>query len=202
MNCSRVKSLLEEYFEKSLAEPQATAVAAHLATCPDCAAELRQIERVVAALEAVPAAVPSEELLGSITARAAELPRPGRGGMAWLRRWRWAVVAAGTGMAAVGAAAAAVAVLVWLGLGAHVPGSGWVANAGAFLRRWMEATSGGMIALWEQALEAVHGLGLALQAAAPTIGVYVAAEVGILLAIVFVLRMGRRREAVRPTVLI
>ncbi len=202
MDCSRVKSLLEEYFEESLAEPQAAAVAAHLATCPDCAAELRQIERVVAALEAVPAAVPSEELLRSITARAAELPTPGRGGVEWLRRWRWAVVAAGSGMAAVGAAAAAVAVLVWLGLGSHIPGSGWAASAGAFLQRWMEATSGGMIALWEQVLGAAYGLGLALQAAAPTIGMYLAAEVGILLAIVFVLRMGRRREAVRPTVLI
>ncbi len=202
MNCSRVKSLLEEYFEESLAEPQATAVAEHLPTCADCAAELRQIERVAAALEAVPAAVPREELLRSIGARVAELPRPGAKRTGWLARWRWAAAAAAAGMTAVGAAVSAAAVLVSLGLGSVIPGSGWAMSAGAFLWRWVEATSGAMIVLWGQAVEAVQALGLAVKAAAPTIGVYVAAEVGILLAIVFVLRMGRRREAVRPMVLI
>ncbi len=202
MNCPRVKSLLEEYFEGSLAEPQATAVADHLATCADCAAELRQIERVVAALEAVPAALPGDGLLRSITARVAESSRPDARRLAWPRQWRWAAAAAGAGMAAVGAAVSIVAVLVWLGLGNLVPGSGWAVSAGAFLRRWMDATSGAMIVLWEQAIEAVQALGLAGKAAAPTIGVYVAAEIGILLAIVLVLHMGRRREAVRPMVLI
>jgi anti-sigma factor RsiW len=197
-----VKSLLEEYFEGSLAEPQATAVADHVATCLDCAADLRQIERVVAALEAVPAAVPTEALLHLISARTAELPEPGAGRMAWLGRWRWAVAAAGAGMTVVGAVASAVGVLVWLGFTSAIPGSGWAASAGAFLRQWVDTTSAAMIVLWEQALDIAYGLGIALKAAAPTIGVYLAAEIGILLAIVLVLHMGRRREATRPMVLL
>jgi hypothetical protein len=105
-------------------------------------------------------------------------------------------------MTAVGAAMAAAALLVWLGLGSHIPGAGLASSASAFLRRWVDMVSIAMGALCGQGLEAAEAMGLALRAAAPTIGIYVAAEVGILLAVVLVSRSGKRREAVRPLVLV
>jgi hypothetical protein len=57
-------------------------------------------------------------------------------------------------------------------------------------------------AFWEAVLELVRRLGLALDAAAPTLGTYAAAEIGILAALFFVLQVSRRRRAHQQVTLI
>jgi len=201
MNCSQVQSLLEEYFEGSLPAQQSEAVAKHVESCVHCQAEFVQIERMVTALEAVPIAAPSDELLRSISVGVAALPVPGARRAAWRARWRWALAAAGAGMAAASAAIVVVAGLVWLGLGSHLPGAAWVTSATTFLSNWVDTVllTLGVVAGWT--LDMLRLLVPASEAMAPTIGVYVAAEVGILLAIVIVARLGHRRGAMQPTVL-
>ena len=201
MNCSQVRSLLEEYFEGSLPTAQSEAVAKHLESCAHCQAELVQIERLVTALEAVPAAAPSDELLGRITTQVATLPLPGTRRWQWLGRWRWAAAAAGAGTAAVGGIIGAVAVLIWLGLGSHLPGASWAAGAGPFLQDWVDTVLLALGTLAGQVIGMANVAGLATKTAAPTVGAYVAAEIGILLAIVLVARLSHRREAMQPTVL-
>lgn len=202
MNCSQVRSLLEEYFEGSLPAWQAEAVSNHVDSCAHCRAELVQIERLVTALEAVPVAAPSDQLLVRITTQVATLPLPGTQRSPWLQRWRWAAAAAGAGMATVGAAIVVVAASVWMGLGSYLPGATWVTSGITLLDHWVDTIllTLGVVAGW--ALDVLQLLEVASRAAAPTIGAYVAAEIGILLAIVLVVSLGRRREAVRPMVLV
>jgi anti-sigma factor RsiW len=60
---------IQDFLDGELAPTEAVAFRAHLAVCPHCAAELAAFERLVAALEGEPFAVPRPELTGRILGR-------------------------------------------------------------------------------------------------------------------------------------
>jgi anti-sigma factor RsiW len=179
--------MLEEYFEGTLPPSKATRVADHLLVCARCAAELRRIERIVGALAAVPAASAPDYLLHAITARAAELPLPAA------RRpvsgWRWVGLLAGASMAAFALIAYLLPLLIAAGLQSQ-----WVSDAVLFARASARAGYDVLVASWSELATFAHGLGLAGKTVAPTLGLYAAAEIGIIVGLVFVLHAARRRR--------
>ena len=201
MDCSRVRDMLEECFEGTLPNRKEEAMAEHLAGCQACAAELRQIERIAAALTAVPRAVPGGELLRTISARLAELPTPAAR-RALVRGWR-RLGALAAACVAILAAVRYVVPLLWpekpMLLGSLVVS----AKAGvADVIEWIAGTARASVVLWEALREIGESLAVAGKAAAPTLGLYVAAELGILLAIVIVFHLGRSRIQARLTLLV
>ena len=53
MRCERVRRRLNAFADEALGRPVADRVAGHLAACPDCAAELAEIQRLGAAAAAL-----------------------------------------------------------------------------------------------------------------------------------------------------
>jgi anti-sigma factor RsiW len=198
MDCSRTKALLDEYFEGLLSPPQAQVVADHVSACPACAAELHQIEKVAAALAAVPQALPDAQIPAIIAERVAALPAPDARRRA--AGWRRLGVAAAGSLAGLSAVAYALPLLVSQGLAAPLLTS--LADAAAAFQSWLGVLPSILGAFWEAVLELVRRLGLALDAAAPTLGTYAAAEIGILAALFFVLQVSRRRRAHQQVTLI
>jgi anti-sigma factor RsiW len=193
-----MRDLLEEYFEGTLPAPKRDAVSEHIAVCESCAAELDQIRRMAAALEAAPRVVPDADLVRSISARVSALPEP-----AWRR-----AVTAGWGRVGVIAAAfiaifAAVGYLLTLALGKQEALLPWTVLRAkeviAQLGDWTAVTASAAIAVWQSAEHIGAALWLAARGFAPTLGVYAAAEIGILLAVILVLHHGRRRPLARQT---
>jgi predicted anti-sigma-YlaC factor YlaD len=206
MDCSRVQPLLEEYFEGTLGEGRlpapypAALVADHLATCARCAAELHQIARMVAAFEAIPQVVPSRELLAAITSRVAKLPAPRERRTA--SGWRWVAVTAAISMAALGAISYLLPLLITERLAADIAALGKLENAAILIREWFAAAPAILLALWVTLGKLWQWFALTARAVAPTVGAYLAVEVGILCAIVFVLHARGRRTPARQTLLI
>lgn len=200
MNCSRVRPLLEEYFEGVLPELSAAQVRSHLDTCPHCASELQQIQKIASALEAVPRVAPAADLLESISRRAAELPAPAA------RRtsvgWRWLAVVASLFIAGLALASYLLPLLISEGLAADFSLARSVENSAVVIQSWFGAAPGILVALWGTLSDLALGCGIAARAVAPTLGIYAAAEVGILLALVLVLHASRRRRPVHQTLLV
>jgi predicted anti-sigma-YlaC factor YlaD len=198
MDCQRVRDVLEEYFEGTLPTRRHEAVSAHVAMCESCAAELTQIERMTAALEAAPRVLPSEDLLRSISARLAEMPQPG-----WKRTvasgWRRLGVVA----VALAAVLAVASYLIDLALARSqtLLGSAviWAKGEIAQLGDWIVAATSLATAVWRAAEDLGGALWLAAKGSAPTLGIYVVAEIGILLAVILVLSHGRRKTLARQT---
>jgi anti-sigma factor RsiW len=81
MTCARIQHLLPAYSTDGLREGLRRAVAAHLATCPACAAELAALERAAAAFATLPAPEPPD--LWPEIAAAIATPQP-----RWAPVWR------------------------------------------------------------------------------------------------------------------
>ena len=200
MDCSHVRPLLDEYFEGTLPPHPTAEVHSHLSTCPHCAAELRQIEMISAALEAVPRAAPAADLLRAISLRTAELPAPVARRTA--AGWRWLAVIAALSMAGLGLATYLLPLLISEGLASNLSLARCAENAAAVVQSWLSAGPDILVALWGGLAGLAHGCGLAARAVAPTLGLYAAAEVGILVALVLVLHAGRRKRSARQMMLI
>jgi anti-sigma factor RsiW len=200
MDCSHVRPLLDEYFEGALPARPAAEVRSHLATCPHCAAELRQIEMISAALEAVPRVAPAADLLRSISLRTAEMPAPAARRTA--AGWRWLAVIAALFMAGLGLATYLLPLLISEGLASNVSLARCAENAAIVVQSWLGAAPGIVVALWGEMADLARGCSLAARAVAPTLGLYAAAEVGILMALVLVLQASRRKRPARQTMLI
>jgi len=201
MDCSHVRRLLDEYFEGTLALRQQEQVAAHLEGCARCAAELRQIERVAAALAAAPKVVPSEDLVHSISARAAELPSPSARRAMALGWRRLGLLAAGC--IAVLGIAHYVGQLIW----PESPALIGLLVSGAkttvfYLGGQLTGVATAASALWEAVQDIGRGLVIAGKASAPVVGLYAAAETAVVVATVLVIRRSRRGAEVRLTLLV
>lgn len=190
LSCARTRGLLEAYFEGVLSPRRAHEVAAHLGACPACARELLQLERIAAALAAVPPGRPTGDLVGRISAQIAALPAPANrraliGG--WRRVAGWV-------------AACVVVLAAWRYLVPTV----FAEQVASLLRLgWVKAAAVGMVELVARAPDTVRemlvrgqlgaeALGLTASLLAPTIGLYAAAEVGVIVAIVLIGRRARR----------
>ncbi len=200
MDCAHVQTLLEEYFEGVL-DPAATEqVADHLAGCARCAAELRQIERMVAAFEAIPQAIADQKLLAAITSRVAELPAPRDHRLT--TGWRWVAVTAAISMAILGAISYLLPLLISERLAADIIALGRLERAAILVRDWFEIAPVMLLAVWTALGKVLSWFALTAKAVAPTFGLYLAAELGILSAIVFVFHARGRRTPARQTLLI
>ena len=200
MDCSHVRSLLDEYFEGTLPSHPTAEVHSHLATCPHCAAELRQIEMISAALEVVPRVAPAANLLRSISLRTAELPAPAARRTA--AGWRWLAVIAAFSMAGLGLATYLLPLLISEGLASNVSLARCIENAAVVVQSWLATGPDILVALWGELADLARGCSLAARAVAPTLGLYAAAEVGILMALVLVLQASRRKRPARQMMLI
>ena len=200
MDCSHVGPLLDEYFEGTLPPRPAAEVHSHLPTCPDCAAELRQIEMIAAALEAVPRVAPAADLLRAISLRTAELPSPAARRTA--AGWRWLAVVAALSMAGLGLVSYLLPLLVSEGLASHLSLARFAENAAVVAQSWLAAGPDILVALRGELADLAQGCSLAARAVAPTLGIYAAAELGILMALVLVLQASRRKRPARQMMLI
>jgi len=200
MDCSHVRPLLDEYFEGALPSHPAAQVHSHLATCPHCAAELRQIEMISAALEAVPRVAPAADLLRSISLRTAALPAPAARRTA--SGWRWLAVIAAFSMTGLGLVSYILPLLISEGLASHVSLAAGIESASVVVQSWFGAAPGILVALWGTLADLALGCSLAARAVAPTLGLYAAAEVGILFALVLVLQASRRKRPARQMMLV
>jgi anti-sigma factor RsiW len=192
---------LEQYFEGSLPRRRREEAAAHIAACAACAAELDQIQKMTAALEAAPRAVPREDLVKLIAARAAELPAPGRRRALTLGWHRLGALAAGV--------AGTLAVITY-GLQMLLTRNDallasavvWTKGGASHISGWVVAMASSGANVWRAADGIGQGLLLATKASLPTAGIYAAVEIGILLAVILVFHLGRRNTLVQRTLLI
>jgi len=185
--CAHISPLLEDYFEGTLSRAKATGVADHLLVCSRCAAELSAIEQIASALAAVPRAAVPDDLLQSITSRVAALPAPAAPRP--VTGWRWLGLLAAASMAALALIAYLLPVVISAGLQSQS-----VNHAFLFLQATAGAAGDILVALWSKAAVYARGLGLAGKTLAPTLGLYAAAQLGVLFALVFALRAGRQRR--------
>jgi len=102
MRCDRAQALLADYQAGALNERQAAAVAAHVAECERCAAELAALERTATLLDATEPRRPSRDLWPGIAAQL----KPREAQRAW---WRSLVPA--SPRAALGLAAAVMVIV-------------------------------------------------------------------------------------------
>jgi hypothetical protein len=201
MHCPRERSLLEEYFEGVLNERSRSQVAAHLESCAACTAELVQLERLSSALASVPQTDPGPGLLHAIMARTAELPSVENRRAIAVGWRRLAVVAAGCALFL--AAVSYSASLLLLKTAPLMQSSvAWMGSKAAGIGDCVIAGSQLAAALWTAIRLFADSLGIAGLAAAPALGMYAAAEVGLLVAAVLVLRWSRRRSPARLTLLV
>jgi anti-sigma factor RsiW len=200
MNCADVRSLLEEYFEGLVVDRRADAIAKHLATCPGCAFELHQIERVAGALAVVPQAEPAEDLLRTISARIAALPAPRQGRVAV--GWRWVGVMAAVVLAFLTVVSYLLPVLISESAASGIAVIGPVREASVMVHEWFAAAPDLLFALWLALGKVWQWFALAARAAAPTLGMYLIAEIGILWAIVFVVQTRSGQTPARQALVI
>ena len=200
MKCANLRPLLEQYFEGLIVGRRADALAEHLNTCAACAAELRQIERIAGALSAVPRSAPARDLVGAVSARIAALPAPRQQRLT--EGWRWVGVVAAISAACLAAVSYLLPLLISEQLGASIALLGYARDASVLTRGWFAVAPNLLLALWLTLGKVWQWFALAARAAAPAVGMYLAAEIGILAAIVLVLHSRSRRMPVRQTLLI
>lgn len=195
LDCRRARDLLEAYAEGLLSARQSAAVSAHLRSCAECARELGQIEKVAAALSAVPPSEPSLELARQISARLADLPSPAsRRGL--VAGWHRLEVLAAACVAILACWHYAVPLLV--AREAHTfPLVGWIKSGVASLVHWIVASPQALHDLMVRVQTAADAFGLTATALAPIVGLYAAAEIGIIAAVVLIAH--RARRAARAT---
>ncbi len=201
IDCRSVREALEEYFEGVLPARRCEQVASHLASCPACAAELRQIEKMAAALEAAPRVVPAEDLVRLVSMRVAELPAPGQRRALVLGFRRVGVLAACLLGLLAGVSYLLRSVLsqneVLLG-----PTVIWAKGSMSQLIDWLVAVASLGASIWQAAVDIGGALLLAAKASLPAVGLYAAGEIGILLALILVFHLGRRKTLAQHTLLI
>jgi predicted anti-sigma-YlaC factor YlaD len=200
MNCAHVRPLLEEYFEGVIVGRRANQIAGHLQRCAACAGELRQIELVAGALATVPRAAPAGSLPGIISLRIAELPALRQRRVA--TGWRWVGLVAAISVVCLWVVSYLLPVLVSEELTPSVSTLGRMRELSVLVHTWFAAAPELLAALWLALGKVWWWFTLAARAAAPTIGIYLTAEIGILVAIVLVLHSRGRRMPVRQTLLI
>ncbi len=201
MDCSRVQRALEEYFEGTLPARRREEVARHLRECAGCAAELGQIEKIAAALAAAPLVEPSAELLGAITTRAGALPAPGAR-RALVRGWRRVGALAGVLVGALAGVRYGLPLLWPKVVGALAPALAWLGKEGAVALAWLEPKLELARVVLAAGWRIIEALAEAMVAAGPTVGLYVAAELALVLGIVFAVRWGRGRIRARMTTMV
>jgi hypothetical protein len=86
VNHSKVLARLNDYLERDLPPGERSRITAHLAECPECAEELRELERTVTLLRRLPEAKVPPAFAASVMARVrAGEAHPGGGLLHWLR---------------------------------------------------------------------------------------------------------------------
>jgi predicted anti-sigma-YlaC factor YlaD len=92
MNCNQIRELLPDLaagMDASTPEPE---VEKHIASCADCAAHLRDLQKTMALLDEWQAPEPSPYFDTRLQARLhEEMTRPTAGWLSWLRRPVWAM---------------------------------------------------------------------------------------------------------------
>jgi len=192
--CSKIKTLLEPYFEGVLPEAQERNLAAHLWQCPRCAAELEQIQRLSLALGALPQIEPARDLLASISARVAALPTPAQRRLS--RGWRRLGLTAGLAFALVALVSFGLTLLAPALVVQAKPVLAFFARTSHTLTAWASGSYHSVLITADAAKPlwpAVRAVGLA---AAPVIAVYGVAQMLFLAAVAWVIRTRRHRSMV------
>ena len=191
-DCARVQMLLEEYFEGTLPAREEGQVSAHISWCHVCAGELAQIAKIAAALEAVPLAEPSPELLRAISSRVAELPAPAERRRVFAGWGRLALY--GAGLVVVLAGLSLLLPIAWgkySYLATPVVAFGHRALAvGGFL---VSSLYDAIIALGPAAKALGHVLRLSVPTVAPVVAIHVLGEVALMILVILACRRFRRR---------
>ncbi len=190
--CARVQMLLEEYFEGTLPAREEGKVSAHISWCHVCAGELAQIAKIATALEAVPLAEPSPELLRAISSRAAELPAPAERRRVFVGWGRLALY--GAGLIVVLAALSLLAPIAWgkysyLGTPVVAFGHHALAVGGSLMTSLYDA----IIALGPAAKALGKALRLSVPTVAPVVATYVLSEAALTILVILACRRFRRR---------
>jgi anti-sigma factor RsiW len=86
VNHSKVRARLNEYLERDLPTRERDRVASHLAQCPECRAELRDLEATVVLLRRLPDPELPPAFAETVMARVRAGEADPRGPLAWLRR--------------------------------------------------------------------------------------------------------------------
>jgi hypothetical protein len=192
MDCSTARELLEEYFEGTLPTRRRDEVSAHVSVCAGCAEELAQIQKVASALSAAPLVEPSVEVLRAITRRAATLPAPGARRVL-VSGWRRVAVLS-AGCVAVLAVSSYGFPLAWPKIAAALtPAVAWLGKGTALVLAWLEPTFEAIRVLFEAAGALAEPLRTVATAMGPTVGLYAAGELALLVGMILVLRWSRRR---------
>ena len=197
MDCRRVQTLLEEYFEGTLPTRRRAGVREHLDQCHGCAAELVQIEKVAGALAAVPRAEPAAALLREIAARTALMPSPSAQ-QALLAGWRRLGVLAATLLAALVGVRFALMALMPRASSAITYVVDALIRVANFVQTWFDALPKVGRVLWEALVGFAASLGSASEAVAFDLITYAVAELALLVLVVVL--CDRRRRAVQSTV--
>lgn len=201
MKCAQVQDLLDEYFEGTLTEPLRRQLAAHLDHCPVCAAQLAQIASIASALAALPRAEPTQDLPRLISSRLAVLPSPAAR-HTFLSAWRRLTLVTAASVAIL-AAMLYLTRFLWQTTPSPFRSLvAWVGAQAIALNNCLAAAFQVAGTLWEALRKFADALGLAGIAVAPTLGLYAALEVAILLMAVLVLRRARQRSLARLTLLL
>jgi hypothetical protein len=198
--CSRISVLLEAYFERVLPEGQAKLVAAHLERCPGCSRKLAQIERIAAALAAVPRSEPSRELAGRISVQVAALPTP-TGRRRLLAGWRRLEVLAGALMVSLAGWRYALPLLLSEEAG-KVQIIIWAKHALAQSAVWAAGLGHAGYTLWLALRGTPEALRLVAAAAAPTLALYAGAEIAIIAAVIMIAHRAHRARLASATILL
>jgi len=178
--------LLEAFFEGVLPEEQAKAVAAHVQSCTGCAHELAQIEKVTAALAAVPLHEPSTDFVRQVSVRVAALPTPGRRSrLGLLTGWQRLEVLAAACVVVLACWRYAIPPL-FAAEGAATPLMAWFKGAVLSGTAWVMAAPGALGDLVVGIQGVLGALELTAGVVAPTVALYAVTEIGIVAAVVLI----------------
>jgi len=197
--CARVQGLLEACYEGALSRRETELVAAHLRECLACSQELAQIGKVGSALSALPEIEPEADLVRQISAKVAALPAP-MSGRRLVAGWRRVEVVAAASIAVL-AMWRYVFPLLLSKEAAGAPAVRWFSHALVFAVARMDAFSVALHNLWVALQGTSDALGVAAAKAAPVLGLYAVAELGMIAAVVMVSRLAHRPRPASLTML-
>ncbi len=196
--CARVQELLEAYYEGALSPRETAMVAAHLRECPACSQELAQIEKIGSALSALPEMEPEADLVRQISAKVAALPAP-MSGRRLVAGWRRVEVVAAVSIAVLAMWRYVFPLLLSKEAGA--PAVRWFSHALVFAVARMDTFSIALQNLWVALQGTSDALGVAAAKAAPVLGMYAVAELGMIAAVVMVSQLAHRPRPASLTML-